>query len=184
MVTNPRSPISDRTNLRLVPRDQKKRAKAPRALAGRIVSTLIALVLLAVVLRYLPPGSRNAQAHSGAVAIEALPDDLQLGSLQMSRAVAGEALYFDGVVKNTGSFSVTGATVAVDFHDAQGKVVGSVQKPLVGMAHGGTDLVRTEFARNPIQPNEMRFFRVAVEQVPPTWNHEVPELKVVDVKAR
>jgi hypothetical protein len=52
------------------------------------------------------------------------------------------------------------------------------------MAHGGTDLVRNEFSRNPIQPNEMRFFRVAVEQVPPTWNHEVPELKIVEVKAR
>jgi hypothetical protein len=102
----------------------------------------------------------------------------------MSHAIAGEALYLDGVAKNTGAGSVTAATVEVRFHDGQGKVVSSVQKPMVGMAHGGTDLVRNEFARNPIQPNEMRFFRVAVEQVPPTWNHEVPELKIVEVKAR
>jgi hypothetical protein len=30
----------------------------------------------------------------------------------------------------------------------------------------------------------MRFFRVAIEQVPPNWNREVPELKIVEVKAR
>ena len=90
----------------------------------------------------------------------------------------------DGVVKNAGNVSVTAATAEVDFHDAQGKVVSSVQKPIVGMSHGGTDLVGNEFARNPIQPNEMRFFRVAVEQVPPTWNHEIPELKIVEVKAQ
>ena len=184
MVTNPRSPISDRTNLVLVPIDRKKTTKASRALFGRIVSTIVALLLLAVVLRYLPPGPRTAQAQAGSVPVEALTDDLQLGSLQMSQAIAGEALYLDGVAKNTGAASVTGATVEVSFHDAQGKVVSSVQKPIVGMAHGGTDLVRNEFSRNPIQPNEMRFFRVAVEQVPPTWNHELPELKLVEVKAR
>jgi hypothetical protein len=33
----------------------------------------------------------------------------------------------------------------------------------VGMSHEGTDLVHHEFARNPIKPNEMRFFPVAVE---------------------
>jgi hypothetical protein len=184
MVTNPRSPISDRPNLTLVPRDQKTRVKVPKALAGRIVSTVVALVLLAAVLRYLPAGPKTTQAQAGSVPVEALTEDLQLGSLQMSQAIAGEALYLDGVAKNTGAGSVTAATVEVRFHDVQGKVVSSVQKPIVGMAHGGTDLVRNEFARNPILPNEMRFFRVAIEQVPPTWNHEVPELKIVEVKAR
>jgi len=52
------------------------------------------------------------------------------------------------------------------------------------MAHGGTDLIRDEFARNPISPNEVRFFRVAVEQVPANWNHEVPALKIVAVSGR
>ena len=63
-------------------------------------------------------------------------------------------------------------------------MVASVQKPLAGMCHGGTDLIRNEFARNPIKPNEMRFFRIAVDEVPPSWNHEVPELKIVEIKAQ
>jgi hypothetical protein len=184
MATNPRNTISERNDLTLVPKDRTKKTKTPRTLFRTAVSTVVALLLLAVVLRYLPPGPRNAQANVGTAPVEALTDDLQLGSVQMSHAIAGEALYLDGVVKNAGAVSVTGATVEADFHDVQGKVVSSVQKPIVGMAHGGTDLIRSEFTRNPIQPNEMRFFRVAIEQVPPNWNREVPELKIVEVKAR
>jgi hypothetical protein len=184
MATNPQNTISEQTDLTLVRDDRKKAVKSRRNLMGRIISTVAALAVLAVVLRYLPPGPRNAQAQTESVPIGSLTDDLQLGSLQMSVAPAGEALYLDGVVKNTGSGNVTGATVEIDFQDAQGNVVSSLQKPIASMARGGVDLVRNEFARNPIQPNEMRFFRVAIEQkqVPAAWNHEVPELKVVEVK--
>ena len=184
MATNPRSTISDRTGLTVERNDRKKQTSSSGTLARSLITTAIAVAVLVAVLRYLPPVPKNAQAHAEPVSIEALTDDLQLGSLQMSQAVAGEALYLDGVVKNAGTELVTGATVQVEFRDMQGKVVGSVQKPIVGMSHGGTDLVRNEFARNPIRPNEMRFFRVAVEQVPPTWNHEVPELKIVEVRAQ
>ena len=140
-------------------KESNNRQKPSGALTGRLLSTLLAVVLLAVVLRYLPPGSRNAQARTGNHSTVATPDDVRLGNVQMSWAPAGEALYLDGVITNTGEHNVTGATVQVDFHDEQGKVVNSMQKPIVGMAHGGVDLIRNEFARNPIQPNEMRFFR-------------------------
>jgi len=30
----------------------------------------------------------------------------------------------------------------------------------------------------------MRFFRVAVEEIPPTWNHELPDLTIVEVTAK
>ena len=186
MGTNPRINASERSNLVLVNNDGKTQRKRPRALTGRVISTAVALLALAVVLRYLPPSTRNTQVQAADVSFGPSVDELHLGSLQMSQAPAGEVLYLDGVVTNTGGVAVTGATVEVDFHDAQGKPVSSLQKPIASMAHGGADLVRNPFARNPIQPNEMRFFRVAIEekQVPPAWNHEVPELKVVEIKAQ
>jgi hypothetical protein len=112
------------------------------------------------------------------------PEDVQLGNLQLSLAPGAEALYIDGVLTNAGHGAITGATMQVDLLDARGNLVTSVQKPIVGMAHGGTDLIKNEFARNPITPNEMRFFRVAVDQFPHTWNHEVPSVKVVAVTSR
>ena len=182
MATNPRSPISDRTNLTLVRRDQKNKPKRSRTLVGSAISTVVALLVLGAVFKYLPSGSRNTHVQASSAPVDVFNDDLQLGSLQMSRA--GEALYLDGVAKNMGTAAIAGATVEVEFHDMKGKLVGSVQKPIVGMAHGGTDVIRNEFARNPILPNEMRFFRVAIDPVPPGWNHEVPELKIIEVKAR
>jgi|HubBroStandDraft_4_1064222.scaffolds.fasta_scaffold01527_7 hypothetical protein len=182
MVTNPRSTISQPPDLAVVRPERVKKPKRSKKLTARIVSTLLALVVLAIVLRYLPPASRNAQAQAERTPVTEAPEELQLSSLQISLTPANEALYIDGVVTNTGHGSIIGATMQVDFLDAQGKLVSSIQKPMVGIAHGGTDLIRNEFARNPVQPNEMRFFRVAVEQIPPTWNHEVPILKVIAVK--
>ena len=149
-----------------------------------MVSTLIALVVLALVLRYLPQRTRNAQAHASVTTVTAAPSDLRFSDLQVSRAPGEEAVYVDGLIANHGNAVVSGATAEVEFRDAQGNVIGSVQKPLVGMAHGGTDLVRNEFAKNPITPNEMRSFRVAVEQTPAGWNREIPALRVVAVNGR
>jgi len=148
------------------------------------MTTVAALALLVVVLKFLPPVSKNARVHAAPAAVPAAPTDLRVSDVQISEAPAGEALYLDGLVTNDGDSWVTGATAEVGFHDAQGKLVAIVQKPLAGMSHGGTDLIRNEFARNPIKPNEMRFFRIAVEEVPPSWNHEVPELKIVAIKAQ
>jgi hypothetical protein len=179
-----RSGVSQRTNLSLV--GGRRRAKLDRSnsLSRRVLWTVLALLVLGVVLRYLPvkPAPVSAQALSGAALSS--PSDLHVSSVQISQPPAGDAVYVDGLVTNAGSARVTGATAEVQFRDARGNVIASVQKPMVGMAHGGTDLIGNELARNPIKSNEMRFFRIAVEEVPPAWNHEVPELKIVAVKAR
>jgi hypothetical protein len=62
--------------------------------------------------------------------------------------------------------------------------VADIRKPLAGMSKGGVGAVGNEFSRNPIGPQEVRFFRIAVENVPAAWNHEVPDLKILEVKAR
>ncbi len=184
MATNPRNTLSERAGPSLVSSRRRMKLRKSGSVKGRLVSTAVALMVLALVLRFLPPGTRNAQAHETRVTVSAVPGDLQFSDVQFSQAPGGEALYLDGLVTNTGKAAVSGATAEVDFRDAQGRVVASVQEPLVGMAHGGTDLVHNEFSRNPILAKEMRFFRVAVEQVPAAWNHEVPALKIVAVTVR
>ena len=186
MATNPRTTISERAELTMLSSDRRIKQKQADPLKRRLLSTGIALVVLALVLRYLPSQTRDAQARTTQppVALQAVPDDLHVSGLQMSEAPGGEALFVDGLVTNDGKARVSAATAEMAFYDSQGTVVASVQKPLVGMAHGGTDLIKNEFARNPIGASEMRFFRIAVENVPPAWNHEVPQLKLVDVKVK
>ena len=181
MATNPRRPMSDRTNLSVVSRRRKIQRSTTRSLKGRLASTAVAVLALVMVVRYLPPGARSAEATAPSAKAMASPTDLKIGELQVSKAVDGEALYLDGLVNNIGHGVVTGATAQVDFYDAKRALIASEQKPLVGMARGGVDLVSNEFARNPMAPGEVRFFRVAVKQAPPQWNHEIPSLKIMSV---
>ena len=183
MARTSRRPISKGANLTPVNGSRRQKQSHSTSLARRVMTTLAALALLVLVLKFFPPGSKNTQVQASPRATQPAPGELHLSEVQISQAPGGEALYLDGLVTNAGNSRVTGAVAELGFHDAQGNLVASVQKPLVGMAHGGTDLIRNEFARNPIEPNEMRFFRIAVEEVPPTWNHEVPELKIVKIKA-
>ncbi len=184
MATNPRTTIGESTQLTVVSPGRRSKRPQSNSLNRRLVSTAIALLVLGLVLRYLPSETRRAQARTTAPSVQESPSDLRFSGVQISRAPDGEAVYVDGLVTNEGSAHVSGATAQVDFYDSDGAVIANVQQPLVGMAHGGTDLVRNEFARNPIGPKEMRFFRLAVENVPPTWNHELPQLKIIEVKAK
>src|SRR5271165_3374418 len=184
MATNPRATISERAQLTVQSPGRRTKQMQSNSQNRRLLSTAIALLVLGLVLRYLPSGTRKAQARTTQPAMQEAPSELHFSGLQMSQAPDGEAIFVDGLVTNDGVGRVSAATAQVDFYDAHGAVVASVEKPLVGMAHGATDLVRNEFARNPVGPKEMRFFRIAVEKVPPSWNHEVPELKLVAVTAR
>ena len=182
MATIPWNTVSERVGPSLVTPRRRAKLRKSSSVKGRLVSTAVTLMVLALVLRFLPARTRNAQAHEAAAAVQTAPVDLHFSDVQLSMAPDGEALYLDGLVTNVGKGNVSGATAEVEFRDAQGRVVGRLQEPLVGMAHGGTDLVQNEFVRNPITPKEIRFFRIAVERVPAAWNHEVPALKVVAVE--
>jgi hypothetical protein len=182
MATNPRTTISERAQLTVMNPGRRVKRRQSSSLTPRVVSTAIALAVLALVLRYLPSETRNAQARTSPRAVQEAPADLDFSGVQITRPLGSDAIFVDGMVTNNGPERVKAATAQVDFYDTHGALVGSVKAPLVGVAHGGTDIVRNEFARNPIGPNEMRFFRVAVESVPSGWNHEVPELKVTELK--
>jgi len=183
MATNPRTTISDRPQLSVVEAGRRAKQMKASSLKRRLLSTAIALSVLALVLRYLPTQTRNAQAgETQTFALES-PTDLHFSGLQVTRPLASNAIYVDGMVTNKGVERVKAATAQVDFYDRHGALLSSVTAPLVGMSHEGTDLVGNEFARHPIGPNEMRFFRVAVENVPANWNHEIPDLKITELKA-
>jgi hypothetical protein len=181
-----RSRVSESPNLTLIDGGRLRKQTRSVSLMRRFLTTLAALLLLVGVLKFLPPMSKHSDVQATHPAIPASTSDLHVSGVQITPAPDGLAIYLDGIVTNTGNGRVTEVISSIGFHDAQGKPVASVQEKLVGMSHGGTDLIDNEFARNPITPKEMRFFRISVpvENVPPTWNHEVPELTIIAAKAR
>jgi hypothetical protein len=179
-----RGHVNARGNLTPVDGGRRRKRSRTTSLMRRILTTIAALLLLLIVLKFLPAVSKHSGVEASRSPVQAFAADLRLSDVQISRPPDGTALYLDGLVTNTGSGKVNSATADVGFHDAHGSLVANVQRPLVGMSHDGTELVHDEFRRNPIKPNEMRFFRVAVEEIPPTWNHELPDLTIVEVTAK
>src|ERR1035438_7846547 len=110
MVTNPRSTISESPAFELVRNENTKKPKSSKKLTARVVSTLLALLALAIVLRYMAPTSRNGQAQAQAEqsTVAASAEELQLSSLQITLTAANEELFIDGVVTNTAHAAVTG----------------------------------------------------------------------------
>ena len=188
MATHPQSSLSERPGFDVVRGARRSRRHHPTSTHARLITTFLALLALGVVLRFLPARARDAHANaptnSKQTVVEVAPVDLQVSSVQMSEAVGGEALYLDGRVSNESKAQVRQVIAQITFSDVHGQPVAIFRQPLAGLPKGGVGAVRGEFFQNPIGPNETRFFRVAVEQVPPAWNHEVPELKIVAVKGK
>src|SRR5450755_3981587 len=107
MATNPRTTISESRQLTVVSPDRRSKQRHANSLNRRLVSTAIALVVLALVLRYLPSGTRHAQARTTAPAVQESPSDLRFSGVQISQAPGGEAVYVDGLVTNDGSAHVS-----------------------------------------------------------------------------
>jgi hypothetical protein len=51
------------------------------------------------------------------------------------------------------------------------------------MALRKKELVPDSFANDPIKPNQTRPFRINVDQVPNSWNNNLPEVRIADVTA-
>ncbi|HZD31626.1 MAG TPA: hypothetical protein VE779_08185 [Candidatus Angelobacter sp.] len=64
MATNPQRTASERVGPALVRPGSRSKRRKPGSLKGRLLSTAIALAVLALVLRYLPPRAGNAQAQT------------------------------------------------------------------------------------------------------------------------
>jgi hypothetical protein len=185
MATNPHSEVNvhDQAKLSLVTNDRWPRKRTASSLKSRIVSTAFALIALILVVRFLPPATRTAQANGPSARASVAPADLKISEVQINRPSGSDVFYLDGMITNGGKRSVSGATAEVDLLGPTGELLTTMQAPMVGMAQGGVGVVGNEFARHPITPGEVRFFRVAVKNVPPQWNHEVPQLKIVAVSS-
>ena len=147
---------------------------------GPLLVILIVAALVAISYYVLRPASQPARSLAAEVPVPMLPDrgELQIGGLQVNRTPVSGALSLTGNITNTGPRSLTGAIVTVTIRDDRGEVVETVDRPIQGI-DGGNCEVRNEFLKHPIKPNGLRFFCVTVDQVPASWNRQVPDVRVL-----
>jgi hypothetical protein len=92
--------------------------------------------------------------------------------------------YIDGQLANTGDKTLTAITVQVGFHSDVGQFAQRVALPL-SFIRTRQPYVDTEpVSAAPIEPGQTRDFRLIFDTVPPDWNLQFPEIRVISVRAK
>ena len=149
------------------------------------IPILVGMALVIVVVGIIALFSRgqskgNAVPHPYAA-------NLKISDLKMSAAenfVGATVTYLDGTLTNTGDKTVTHATVHVVFKDWLGQIAQTEDVPLHVLQTGGPYLDAVDLSASPLAPGQSKPFRLTFEHVTEEWNHEFPELRVMDVSLK
>lgn len=181
MATNPQVPQSreprgpQRVDMQRLPILKTSRFPWPLAAIIAAAAILTALII------WLPTAPKKAMPPNGAqVPQQPTGDQIQVMGLKMTPAPVGSALYLEGTMMNNGNTDVTGIQAQASFRDANGSVVGTQTRPVEEIV-GGSDVAAQNPVTSPLKPNERRNFRIAFDNLPANWNHQMPELKLTMV---
>lgn len=146
---------------------------------------ILGLVILAVLGgRSHPDSSLNS---TGMAAADPYAAKLSVSGLQMSEATSfsgAKVTYIDGQLANSGDKTLTAITVQVGFHSDVGQFAQRVALPL-SFIRTRQPYVDTEpVSAAPIEPGQTRDFRLIFDTVPPDWNLQFPEIRVINVRAK
>lgn len=152
----------------------------PWIVSGAIV--IVALLLLILLGRHshtgLPPGGTGMAAAAPYAA------QLPISDLQMSGAssFSGAAVtYIDGKIANTGNQTIHGITVEVGFRNDLGQLSRTVT-PL-SFIRTRQPYVDTEpVSAAPLKPGDTQAFRLIFDSVPPDWNQQLPEIRIISTQ--
>jgi hypothetical protein len=113
--------------------------------------------------------------------------NIKFSDMKMSAAenfVGSSVTYLDGTVTNAGDKIVSHATVQVTFKDSLGQVVQSEDVAVRILQISGPYPEALDLSVAPLAPTQAKPFRLTFEHVTADWNHEYPELKVIEVSVK
>lgn len=141
-------------------------------------------VILAVVGALLLAGNRRTPAISGVQPADAYASNLELSQLQMSESTSlsgGKSTFIDGHIRNSGSSTVTGVTVQVLFRNEE-QMPPRVETLPLALIRTREPYVDTQpVSAAPLSPGNDREFRLIFESIPPNWNMQMPEVRIIRV---
>lgn len=143
-----------------------------------VVGVVTVIVIVAAVVFF----SRSKPAPSPR--IDPYAAYLRLSDIKMSQAqnfVGSTVTYVEGNITNTGSQTVTSATVHVVFRDSLGEIVQADDVPLQVVLQTGPYPDAVNLSTSPLEPGHVRPFRLTFEHISADWNQGYPELQVREV---
>jgi len=146
---------------------------------------LIGVVIVGVVVGLLVLALRSEQPKP--VEPPAYSANLKLSDLKTSAAqnfVGATVSYLDGVVTNAGDKTVTHAVVQITFKDDMGQTAQKDELPIHVLRTGGPYDEAVDLNLSPLSPGESKPFRLTFESISSQWNHEYPDMRIVEVRTR
>lgn len=148
----------------------------------------IGAVLVAGVIIFLVYSSRSSDTRyeRRAEVMQSTPADpyaaqLVLADIKMLEAenfVGGKSIYVEGTITNSGSQTVSGATVEGTFRNSLDQIVQRENHNLmiIQTREPAVDVVALSAA--PLKPGETREFRMTFEHISADWNGQYPQVAV------
>jgi Protein of unknown function (DUF2393) len=164
-------------------RTTEPRSWMPWIVAGVVV--ILALVLLAVLGRR--PTSAPGVAGTGMAAAAPYAANLPISGLEMSEATSfsgSKVTYIDGKIANTGNLTISGITVQVGFRNDLGQLAMREAMPLNFIRTRQPYIDTEPVSAAPLKPGDTQSFRLIFDNVPPDWNQQAPEVRVIAVQSR
>jgi hypothetical protein len=150
-----------------------------------LIALAVAVALLLVTL-WLSPGINKASTKEANLASQTT--QLRLAAISLSPQEANNQANVDvyGQASNSGARPITSAIISAVFKDKDGTAILTQQKPMerVDLDNKDKALNEQDFLQDPLKPGQTAGFRVSYTEVPQNWNHEPPELSVLQVTVK
>ena len=152
-----------------------------------LIAVAVVVVVAGVAIFVMSRGKHGQEVAAPNAPLAAYASSLTVSDLAMSQSsnMAGsQLLYVEGRIRNTGPSVVTAVGVQVLFRNYAHEVAQNVSQPLL--------LIRTRepyvdvqpVSAAPIQPGEVRSFRLTFDGVTPNWDGAYPEIRILRVETK
>jgi hypothetical protein len=141
----------------------------------------LVVIVMGIVVFFLRPQPKVVHAPDPYTA------NVKLSDIKMSVAenfVGASFTYIDGTVTNTGTQTVTRATVHIVFRDSIGQVAQAEDDPLKILQTSGPYPDTVDLSMSPLAPGQSKQFRLTFEHISAEWNHAYPEVQITDVSVK
>lgn len=160
---------------------QEKTSLAPWIVAAAVV--VLCLGIWALTGSHSTPPPQNT--GTGLAPADPYAGSLSIDGLKMSEAdsfAGSKVTYIDGQITNNGQRTLSAITVQVGFKNALGEYAQRISVPL-SLIRTREPYVDTQpVSAAPIQAGQRRDFRLIFDTVPPDWNMQYPDVRVISVR--
>jgi hypothetical protein len=152
-----------------------------------IIAAAVIILGLGILVVVGGRGKTDSPSGTGMAPPDPYAAKLPVTNLQMSEATSfsgAKVTYIDGQVTNNGDRTLSAITVQVGFQSEVGQFAQRLALPL-SLIRTREPYVDTQpVSAAPIEPGQTRDFRLIFDTVPPDWNLQYPEIRIISVHGK